>query len=111
MTKAIAQTYKTTHEYSREINAALIAACALFLMIYSLNVYRVVSRTVALKSVENQTATLTTAVDGLDSQYLQLTSKLSPDTLHDYGLSQGQVSAFISRTTSLGSVASRDHEF
>jgi hypothetical protein len=79
-------------------------------MLYAVNIYKVISRTVALESVEKQIASLTTSVDGLDSQYLGLTSKISPDTLSDYGLSQGQVSVFISRTTSLGSVASRDHE-
>ena len=110
MTKAIAQTYTTSREYSREINTALIAACSFLLMLYAVNVYRVISRTVALESVDKQTASLTTSVDSLDSQYLALTSKISPDALADYGLKQGQVSAFISRTTPLGSVASRDHE-
>jgi len=55
-------------------------------------------------------ASLAGTVQRLDSEYLELSSKVTPDNLKAYGFSQGQVSAYISRTSSLGSVALRGHE-
>ncbi len=110
MTKAIAQTYTVVEMYSRQINTALIFICVFTLFLYAMNVYHVISRTVALESIQGQTADLTASVDKLDGQYLEMASKISPDALQTYGFKQGQVSAFISRTTPLGSVATRGHE-
>ncbi len=110
MTKALAHTYIIAHEYHRQILGALVAVCGFLLVLYAMNVYSVISHTVALESIQKQTTALATAIDGLDSKYLDLSSKASPDTLKEYGFTQGQISAFISRTTSLGSVASRAHE-
>ena len=110
MTKVLAQTYSAAHEYQRQITSVLISICAFLVILYAFNVYSVISHTVALESVQKQTAALSSSVDSLDSQYLTLSSKASPDTLKEYGFMQGQVSAFISRTTSLGSVATRAHE-
>lgn len=110
MTKTLAQTYSIAQEYQRQIIAAALIACVFMLALYALNVYSVISHTVALESVQKQTATLSTSVDALDSQYLALTSKADPDKLADYGFRQGQVSAYISRTASLGSLATRAHE-
>ena len=110
MTKVLAQTYRIAETHQRHITLALLAACAFSVLIYALNVYRVISHTVALEAIQKQTTTISSSVDALDTEYLGLSSKASPDTLKDYGFEQGQVSAFISRTTSLGTVASRANE-
>lgn len=110
MTKVLALTYSAAHEHQSHIIRGVLIACAFLLALYAANVYAVISRTVALESIQKQTAALSTQVDSLDSQYLQLSSRANPDSLGQYGFTQGQVSAFISRTTSLGSVATRVHE-
>ncbi len=110
MTKAIAQTYSLVHEYRRRITLALLAGCAFLLLIYAVNVYSIISRTIALEAIQKQTATLTTAVDSLDSEYLKISGRIGPDSLKEYGFTQGQVSVFIPRNSSLGSLAARTHE-
>lgn len=109
MTTAIAITYKFAHDYRRQITCVLVIACAAFAYIYAMNIYAVVSHTVALEKVEKQTASLAGAVEKLDSQYLELSSKVTPDNLKAYGFTQGKVSTYIPRTSSLG-VALRGHE-
>ena len=110
MTKAIAFTYNVTQTYQSYIIKAVLISCGFLLTLYALNVYAVISHTVAVESLEKQSAALSTSVDSLDAKYLELSSKATPDALADYGYIQGQVSAFISRTTSLGSLATRAHE-
>ena len=110
MTKAIAQTYETANGYRLQIVYAILAVCAVLTVAYAINVYKVVSKTVALQKVQAETATLTSDTEKLDSQYLDLSRTITPDNLKKYGLEEGQVSAYISRTASLGSVAVRGHE-
>ncbi|MEA2715519.1 MAG: hypothetical protein QOG91_547 [Candidatus Parcubacteria bacterium] len=110
MIKAISQTYRFAQEYRRQITCVLVIACAVFAYVYAVNIYRVISHTVALEKIEKEAASLSGAVGLLDSEYLDLSSKITPDNLKAYGFSEGQVSAYISRTSSLGSVALRGHE-
>jgi len=110
MTKALAQTYNAAYEHRLNITYAVLAACAVVTCIYAMNVYRVVSRTVALQQAETRITAVTASVDNLDAQYLELSSSVTPDSLKQYGLSEGQVSAYISRSASLGSVALGGHE-
>ena len=110
MTKAIAQTYGTAREYRLQIMYAVLAVCALLVIAYAVNVYSVISHTVALQKVQAETSALTSDTEKLDSQYLGLSRTVTPDNLRKYGLQEGQVSAYISRTASLGSVAVRGHE-
>ena len=110
MIKAIAQTYRFAQEYRRQIACVLFIACAVFAYIYAVNIYRVISHTIALEEVQKETASLSGAGGLLDSQYLELSSKITPDNLKAYGFSEGQVSQYISRTSSLGRVALGGHE-
>ena len=110
MTKAISHTYNFAFEYRMHISYALICSCMLMVLLYAMNVYAVVSHTVSLQRLESQSATLGTTVESLDAKYLELSSAITPDALHAYGLAQGQVSEFIQRTPSLGSVAMNGHE-
>ena len=109
MTKAIAHTYDFAFQYRMHISYALIASCMLMILIYAVNVYSMISRTVAMQKIETQAAVLDTKVAALDTQYLGLSSAITPDSLSAYGLDQGQVSEFITRATR--PVAMSGHEF
>lgn len=107
MTKAIAQTYTAAHEYAHEyrlqISYALIAACALMAVMYGLNLYGVVSRTVAIEQTNKQAAALATSVQSLDAKYLELSQSVAaPSALAARRLSRGEVSQYISRSPSAG---------
>jgi virulence-associated protein VapD len=78
--------------------------------VYGMNVYAAISHTVAIQNVEKQVSGLSSSVDSLDAQYIRLSSAITPDVLPKHGFSQAQVSAFISRSVSLGSVALSGHE-
>ena len=110
MTKAIARTYTTFHTYRRQINLALLATCAMIALVYALNLYRVISDTIALQQVTVQVSALDLAVDKLDSRYIAISHTITPDVVTARGFGQGKVSAFISRTTSLGRLAVTAHE-
>ncbi|MEI6304817.1 MAG: hypothetical protein WCP09_02240 [Candidatus Taylorbacteria bacterium] len=110
MTKAIVDTIKVTNNYRTQMTYVLIGGCFLMIAIYVFNVFRVISSTVALQKVQNQTASLESNVENLDAKYLQLSSEITPDTLADHGFVAGKVSDYISRNVSLGSVATGGHE-
>ncbi len=105
MTYAIAKTYSVTMQFRKEITFALLAACAFLVLIYSMNVYSVLSNSVALDRAEKEIASLSTSIQELDSKYLAISSELTPDVLGQYGLSRGKASAFITKSTSIGAVA------
>lgn len=110
MTKAIAHTYTIAHEYRIQITSALFVTCMLLIVLYSINVYMVISRTVALQQTESQIASIGTAVASLDAQYLQLSGNITPIALKAHGFSQGQATSYIPRTPSFGRVALGGHE-
>ena len=116
MTKAIAQTYTYANQYRALIALAFIGAALLAAVSYTVNVYSVISHTVALQGIQKQETVLASAVSDLDARYLDLGSAVTPDSLAEYGLTQGTVSAYIPRqsvTASLGSgaLAARGNEF
>ncbi|MBU6231091.1 MAG: hypothetical protein KGI45_03880 [Patescibacteria group bacterium] len=94
--------YDLANEHRRQIVCSLLIASSCLAAIYVLNIYSVVSKTVALQRTEKQIASLSQGVEDLDSQYLALSSKITPDSLKEYGLSQVQVSEYISRSSTLG---------
>ncbi len=110
MTKAIAHTYTTFYGYRRQISLALMAASMVCALIYAANLYRVISHTLALRQVTAQTAILDTAISKLDTQYISISHTITPESLSARGFEQGKVSAFISRTASLGRIALAGHE-
>ncbi len=110
MTKAIAQTYSIIHEHRLRLTYSLLAGCLFMVILYAANVYAIISRTVALQKISNQTTALENSVNGLDASYLTLSSKITPDSLAAYSMSQGHVSEYISRSTSLSRIAMGGHE-
>lgn len=118
MTRAIAHTYTTAREYRLEITYALLATCAALVIAYGINVYSLISHTIALQKIQAQVLTSNNSLKDLDSKYITLSSTITPDTLKQYGFAPAQVSEFITRsavgTASLEgskSVAIRGHEF
>ena len=112
MTKALAHTYSIAHEYRRQITLALITTGAVFAIVYAVNLYRLVSYSVALRQVTTETATINTALDVLDADYSSISKNITLDTIHTRGFGQTEVSDFIPRAVSLGlgRLSSAGHE-
>ena len=110
MTQAIAHTYTLVHDYRRQITLALCATCAVLALVYAVNLYRVISYTISLQHMHAEQVALDASIQALDTQYLAISSKITPDTLSAYGFGQATVHSFISRTASLGRVALVGHE-
>ena len=105
MTKAIAQTYTTIHSYRVVIMRVLCVGCVLSTLWYGLNVYQAISRTIAAEQVSASVSKLSNSVNDLGTQYIKLANQASPSALAAHGMTVTGVSAYIPRTTSLGSVA------
>lgn len=99
MTKAIINTYTAVHEYSARIVMAALVGSVIAALFYAVNLYTVISHTVAIGEIERETSLVIGARNDLDAQYLDLGSAATPDTLAKYGLTAGKISAFISRTS------------
>ena len=97
MTKAIVQTYDVISDNVMRISFTLFVACFFFAILYVVNVFSVISKTVALQSVEAKISALGSDVDSLDAQYLALSGKITPDNLNAHGMSQGNVSEYIAK--------------
>ena len=109
MKKVLSQTYTIAHTYRRDITSVLLFACIVTALFYVVNLYQVITNTVALQQISRDTRSLNTSVQNLDSQYLGLSKAITADSIQARGYEQVTVSAFISRTT-LGRVALVGHE-
>lgn len=107
MTRAIAQTYTIAKDYRAQIAYIVLAACAGMILVYGFNLYNVINQTIALRQVQSQEVAIQSSVASLNAQYLDLSSTITPDTLRQYGFTQGQVTEYISRNSSANSVAIR----
>jgi len=107
MTKAIALTYTAAKDFRAEIAYVALAACVGMALVYGFNLYKVIDQTIALRTVQSQEVALQSSLSGLNTQYLDLSSKITPDSLRQYGFSQGQVAEYITRDSSENSVALR----
>lgn len=107
MTKAIAQTYTVAKDFRAEIAYVVLAASVGLALVYGFNLYRVVTETIALRTVQSQEVALQSSLSDLNAKYLDLSSRITPDTLRQYGFSQGQVAEYINRSSSENSVAMR----
>ncbi|MEK7609518.1 MAG: hypothetical protein AAB470_00155 [Patescibacteria group bacterium] len=110
MRKTITRTYNIAHEYQRQITLTVIAFCVVLALGYAVNLYYVISKTVALQRINAETTTLSAEIQGLDAKYLSISGTITPDIFRKYDLNKGQVSAFISRTTLLGRADLTGHE-
>lgn len=107
MTKAIAQTYTVAKDFRKEIAYFVLAACAGMMLVYGLNLYKVVTQTIALRSVQSEEVAVESSLSDLNAKYLDLSSQITPDALRQYGFNQGQVAEYITRNSSLNSFALR----
>ena len=105
MTKTIVKTYTVASEYRKQISYIILCACLVLVAYYAYSIYSVISRTVDLQKVQTEIAIVNKNIEGLDSKYLELSSQITPDGLGTFGFHEGKVSAYISRTVSLGRVA------
>jgi hypothetical protein len=104
MKQAIATTAENVHAHRAAITVALLIGCAICALFYAVNLYSLISRTVAIRQAEGSAASLSSAISALDATYLKLTSAITPDTVSAHGLSVGQVSAYIKRSQSTASI-------
>ena len=102
MTKALAHTYTVAHEYRVQITSALLATCLLLVVVYGINVYVVISRTMALQQTERSIASVHSVVSELDANYLGLSGNITPATLSAHGFIQGHAESYIHKTASIG---------
>lgn len=102
MTRAIAQTYDIAQTYRKQVTMAFFAVSVVMALVYAMNIYKVISSTVALKATESQIAAVGATVDKLDGQYLEFTGSITPDKLAQFGMAQGRVGEYIDRSGALG---------
>jgi hypothetical protein len=110
MTKILARTYTYTNEFRAYITYALLGACMLLALVYIANIYRVISHSVALQHIEVASNEVAGTVEELDTKYIELSNRITPDLVRSRGMSEGKVTSYISRSTSLGVVSMSGYE-
>lgn len=100
MKQAAVSTINHMNTYRAFITMACMVACAICAVVYMVNLYSLVSRTVAIGSLEKKIVTLTSSLADLDAEYLRLSNTVTPENIHTYGLTTGRVSFYITRTPS-----------
>jgi len=111
MTKAISQTINTANEYRLHISYFLMGVGALLVMGYCVNIYSVISKSAGTNTVLHKAQVLENSVKSLDTQYIKMTSNMTKDTLASHGLTEGKVTAFITKTHASEVVALSRYEF
>jgi hypothetical protein len=110
MTKTTSSTYTITRDYHKQVTQVLILACMVMTCIYAINLYKVISHSLALQNITKEQASLNSSIQSLDAEYISLSGKITLEMLHNYGFDQGDVSAFIPRKASLGSMTIAGYE-
>ena len=110
MNKIIARTYNHTNEFRAHITYALFGMCAVLMIAYVFNMYTFISHSVALQQAETDIAKVSETIVKLDTQYIGLSNRITPELVRARGMSEGKVASYISRTTSLGVVSLSGYE-
>lgn len=115
MKRVLVNTAENVHAHRMNITIAVLFASTICAAFYAMNLYSLVSRTVALRQVERDVTAVSSAISDLDGTYLNLTSTITPDTLAAHGFSAGKVAAYINRSQATASaqptlVARAGHE-
>ncbi len=97
MTKTIEKTYNILNDNVRIINYMVLICCFALAFVYAINIFSLISKTVALQKVEASIANLASGINELDSRYLSLSGDITPDNLVAYGMIRSQVSEYIPR--------------
>ncbi|MEK7501489.1 MAG: hypothetical protein AAB629_01035 [Patescibacteria group bacterium] len=96
-----------TREYQVFLTYTLIGFCLLSALVYGINLYSVITHTVALQKAEKQIIGIESSVQSLDAKYISLSSKITREMAKDYGLRETEVSVYINRDILLGSAVLR----
>lgn len=104
MKRVLVNTAENVHAYRMNITIAILCASVICAAFYAMNLYSLVSRTVAIRQVERQVTAVSSVISDLDSKYLTLTSNITPDTLVGRGFAVGKVSAYIKRSQSTATI-------
>src|SRR6185436_12468608 len=104
MSKIIATTYDTKN-HRAYITYALLAVSVCMMMIYIFDIYKVIATSVSVSKAEAQVSLLESSVQELDSEYIKLSNRITPELVHKHGMSEGTITSYISRTNSLGVVS------
>jgi hypothetical protein len=110
MSKAIAQTYQIAVDYRTHITTFIVGLCLVMASLYIVNIFRTVSGTISLESLNKNISSLSSEVGKLESDYINASKLATPDSLSKYGLSQGKVSVFISTPAKVGRVSMTGYE-
>ncbi|MCX6715679.1 MAG: hypothetical protein NT077_01525 [Candidatus Taylorbacteria bacterium] len=113
MKRVIVSTAGHIHDHRAKLSLVILSACVLVAVFYAVNLYTLVSHTIAIKQIESRAASLSGSLSALDAEYLKLTSTITPDILAEHGLVAGEVSLYITRpapTASAGNLASLGNE-
>jgi len=110
MNKIIAHTYSQTNKFRAYITYALFGICALSMIAYVFNIYTVISHSVALQQTETNIAKVSETIQKLDTQYIGLSNRITPELVRAHGMSEGKVTSYISRNPSLGVVSLSGYE-
>lgn len=97
MTKVIAKTINTAHDYRLHISYVLVASCLFLIGLYCFNVYTIISNTSAISHAKSQIAIIENLLKDLDAEYLKITGNIKADNLKDFGMKEGKVTVFIDR--------------
>jgi len=97
MKRVLVNTAENVHAYRMNITIAILCASVICAAFYAMNLYSLVSRTVAIRQIERQVTAISSVISDLDSTYLTLTSNITPDTLAAHGFTAGKVAAYIKR--------------
>lgn len=107
MTKAITNTINTANEYRLHISYFLMAVCVALVLAYCMSVYSVITKSAGTNSVLRQAQVLENSVKNLDTQYIKITSNMTKESLVSRGLTEGKVTAFITKSRTSDIVALR----
>ena len=84
---------------------AMSTGILLSILFYAMNVYSVISYTVARQNIEARISEESIAINALDKQYTSLANVITPDRMGEYGLHDNIASIFISRVAIVGLVS------
>lgn len=104
MTKIISNTCVNAYDNRLYITKILLAFSVFMAIVYAFNMYSTIKYTLAAENIEKAATSLEASVQDLDTKYIELSNKISPEMAKKYGLHQGEVTAYISKPTSLGRV-------
>ncbi len=110
MKRVIVNTAGHISDHRAKLTFAIMGACAVAAIFYAVNLYTLISHTVAMQKMESQAAVLGSAIGKLDAEYLRISSKITPDSLASYGLVPGHVSMYITRPAATANLVSLGNE-